>query len=211
MPTPTLRLSVSPTLRSPESRRVGEGRFKGGRWTTTERRGDKPFARLLHLLRRWPSTRRERVFDLEDRTATTTQAFDGAGRSGTANEAAGATLRLLSPYAEHVTGQAVQVGGEGGCESESSRVLPSPVFHARSTSLSRHRESLLVSPARDWPSTSHVSTRHPTARRTPPERRRPSPTRSFCSEFESPDRPPFSLVVHPPPTHIHHEPSTRGD
>ena len=34
-------------------------------------------------------------------------------------------MLLLSPYAAHVTGQAEQVGGEGGCESECSRVLPS--------------------------------------------------------------------------------------
>ena len=41
------------------------------------------------------------------------RASTALGRTGTANEAAGAMLMLLSPYASYITGQAVEVTGGG--------------------------------------------------------------------------------------------------
>ena len=148
--------------------------MKGGR--RTERRGENPFALACCICfeaagRRGGSgystlrtARRRR------RTATTAQAFDGASlrrrwEVGDGERGGRGDVAALEPV-RRTRDRASGASWRGG--RMRVRVLPSTpesCFLLRSppvptVTLSRHRESLLVSPARDWPSTSHVTRQH---------------------------------------------------
>ena len=148
--------------------------MKGGR--RTERRGENPFALACCICfeaagRRGGSgystlrtARRRR------RTATTAHASDGASlrrrwEVGDGERGGRGDVAALEPV-RRTRDRASGASWRGGrmrvrvlpSTPESCFLLRSPPVPA--VALSRHRESLLVSPARDWPSTSHVTRQH---------------------------------------------------